>query len=89
MLAQKEIMQEDFDSHIIMKIWRKGDVIFDINPDIIRRDFYGDWIKRDDYENPHSAYGWVIVHIKPESGNGNGEIKDLHPIHWKNSRTVL
>jgi len=86
MLAQEETIQENFDSQIIREIWRKGEVIFDIDPDIIRRDFYGDWIKKDDYDNPNSVYGWTIEQVVPTSKGGNGEIKNLRPLHWKNRK---
>jgi len=89
MLDREKIMQENFDPAMIRKIWKKGNVISDINPDIIRRDRFGDWIKRDDYGNPHSIYGWIIEDIVPISKGGNNEIENLQPLHWKNRRKFL
>ncbi len=81
----EEIIREEFDPGIILKIWRKGEIIFDINPDIIRRDLYGDWIKKDDYNNPDSVYGWVIFQLEPESMNGNTTGAELFPVNYRNN----
>ena len=91
MLDQKEIfiLEENYDRITIKEVWKKGNIIFDVNPAIIRRDSFGDWIKKDDYGNSHSAYGWTIEQVVPTSKGGNGEIENLRPLHWKNSRTVL
>lgn len=77
----------DFSSETIDAVWRKAQPQENNNPDIFRRDYAGAWIKRSDYGNHTSKYGWEIDHLKPVSQNGTDELDNLIPLHWRNNRS--
>lgn len=43
------------------------------------------WIKRSDYGNRKSDYGWEIDHIKTQANGGTDELGNLRPLHWENN----
>jgi len=56
-----------FSEDTIQKVWEKGTVILNNDPNVWRKDQCEAWICRDHYGNRDSQYGWEINHIKPES----------------------
>jgi hypothetical protein len=66
---------------VIQKVWEKGNIIMDFNPELYRKDDLGSWILRDSYSDLMSSFGWVIVRIDP---NGGYEIDNLKPLQWSN-----
>jgi hypothetical protein len=71
-----------FDEETIQKVWEKGEVVSNNDPNIWRKDQCGAWIKRTEYGNRNSEYGWEIDHISPEGGDG---LSNLRPLQWKNN----
>lgn len=65
----------------------------DYDAHMFRKDCCGAWIKRDQYNNRDSDFGWEVDHIYPESllkerGASDEEIKDirnLRPMNWRNN----
>lgn len=51
----------------------------------LAKDYAGALIKKDQY-NKKTEYGWVIMHIVPQSATAHYE-HDLNkcPVHWKNA----
>ncbi|MFN9492952.1 MAG: HNH endonuclease signature motif containing protein [Sphingobacteriales bacterium] len=43
-------------------------------------------IKRSDYGNTNSRYGWEVDHIKPVSKDGKDDLQNLQPLQWENNR---
>ncbi len=74
-----------FSDNIIQKIWEKGRVVPNNDPDIWRKDECGAWIGRQHYGDRNSQYGWEIDHIKSESLGGGDELLNLRPLQWKNN----
>lgn len=66
-------------------VWQKAYPIHNINPDLMRRDIYGNPIAFCEYGHS-SKYGWEIDHIIPKSIGGNNHIKNLQPLHWRANR---
>ena len=50
-----------------------------------RKDQCGAWIKRSDYGNRESLFGWEIGRIAPNSQDGSDAISNLRPLHWRNA----
>lgn len=77
--------RRDFTQDEIEEAWNKADVAEGNNPDIFRKDYAGAWIRKSDYGNRNSEYGWEVDHLCPLSMNGTYDIGNLYPLHWKNN----
>lgn len=71
-----------FSDVIIQKVWEKGQVVAGISPAVWRKDQCGAWIKRTEYGNRDSQYGWEIDHISP---GGTDDLDNLRPLQWQNN----
>jgi len=74
-----------FSEDIIQKVWIKGTVVPNNNPNEWRKDQCGVWIGRKFYGNRDSQYGWEIDHITLESEGGSEELSNLRPLQWINN----
>ena len=74
-----------FSEDTIQKVWEKGRVVSNNDPDVWRKDQCEAWIGREFYGKRDSQYGWEIDHIKPESEGGGDEISNLRPLQWENN----
>lgn len=71
-----------FNEETIQQVWEKGKVVGNNDPDIWRKDECDAWIKRAEYGNRDSQYGWEIDHIDPDGGD---ELANLRPLQWENN----
>lgn len=71
-----------FTDEIIQQVWEKGRTVSNNDPNVWRNDECGAWIKRAEYGNRDSQYGWEIDHIDPEGGD---ELSNLRPLQWENN----
>lgn len=76
-----------FDTATVEAVWRKGSPIFGLSPDTDRKDTCGAHMKRSEYGNTNSMYGWEIDHIKPKVHGGGDELYNLQPLQWENNRS--
>lgn len=75
-----------FSESEIKAVWEKGSIALNNDPLLWRKDQCGAWIKRSDYGNTSSEYGWEIDHIKPQSKGGTNSLSNLRPLQWQNNR---
>jgi hypothetical protein len=71
-----------FSDEKVQKVWEKGHVDSNNDPNVWRKDDCTAWMKRSLYGNRESEYGWEIDHINP---NGGDELPNLRPLQWKNN----
>ena len=81
---QKEV-QLSFSEEVIQKVWEKGRIVSGNDPNVWRKDDCNAWMRRQDYGNRGSMYGWEIDHIKPVSEGGTDHIDNLRPLQWQNN----
>lgn len=79
--------RRDFTDNEIERVWEKASIIENNNPNKFRKDYAGAWIKRSDYGNTKSEYGWEIDHIRPLAADGTYDDSNLLPTHWRNNRS--
>lgn len=72
-------------TEIIQKVWEKASVVNGVDPYEWRKDQCGAWINRKEYGNRQSHYGWEVDHITAVANNGNDNLSNLRPLHWKNN----
>ena len=65
---------------IFEEIWKKGTPIKGKDPDIYRKDGYGNIMYKSSY-GKDSMMAWEIHHIKPTSKGGDNDIKNLIPLN--------
>lgn len=76
-----------FDESTVNAVWQKGQIIFGQDPNNYRRDTCGALMKKSEYGNTNSVYGWEIDHIKPSSLGGSDGLYNLQPLQWENNRS--
>lgn len=66
---------------MIQAVWEKGRGKRDRDPGEWRQDQCGAWLRREQYNNAESEYGWRILNIVPGGGD---ELENLQLFHWNN-----
>ena len=72
----------EVNNDVINAVWRKGRAVSGNNPNVWRKDRCGAWIRRTQYGNRDSEYGWEIDHINPR---GSDNLSNLQPLQWENN----
>jgi hypothetical protein len=67
---------------IVQKVWEKGKIVDEYNPDKYRKDACDAWIAREKYGDRKSKLGWEIDHIDPDAED---DLSNLRPLQWANN----
>lgn len=67
------------------KIWNLASKIENKDPNLYRKDPYGNIIHYNSYGNRNDKRGWEIDHIKPKSRGGSDDIINLQALNWYNN----
>ena len=70
-----------FSKEVEQKVWEKGRVDSNQDPNVWRKDECGAWIRRGHYGNRNSEFGWEIDHI---TAGGPDKLSNLRVLHWQN-----
>ncbi len=78
---------------LINECWEKATIAEGYDPQKIRLDACGAWIRRDKYNQQESIFGWDIDHIYPKKilklkgvpDEAIDNIENLRPLNWMNN----
>lgn len=65
------------------RIWNKGETALGFDHDVWRYSKNGHLMKRSEYGNRSSKYGWEIEHGRPKSKGGTNHLNNLSPENWR------
>jgi 5-methylcytosine-specific restriction endonuclease McrA len=77
----------DYRRHQINFVWEKGHVVPGSPSAMWRKDCFGTWMKRSDYGDCSSPFGWEIDHIRPSFLLGPDDLNNMQPLNWRNNRS--
>ncbi|MET3892761.1 hypothetical protein ABIE41_003837 [Bosea sp. OAE506] len=66
-----------------LNVFGKGRPDPNLDPAVWRRDDFGNLIRRSDYGDRSSPYGWEIDHIRPQALLGSDDLTNLRPLHCR------
>lgn len=70
-----------YDRDVIRSIWEFSEVVTGNDPDLWRKDEFGNWIYRLDYGRRSSEFGWEI--FDPGVGRHSQGVYAMRPMQWQ------
>lgn len=72
----------DYSQNRLNQIWDKGSTIKGKNPNLYRKDIYGNTMYKPSY-GKMSPMGWNVDHSKPQALGGTDHLNNLQPMNSK------
>ncbi len=70
-------------------VWEKACSIPGMDPGLVRLDEQGTVIRKSEYNNESSIYGWCFHHLKPLWEGGDSEVGNVTPLNCTNKIITL
>ncbi len=70
---------------LIEKVWEKAKEMKGKDPDVWRKDTYGNKIRHGSY-GTEGEFGWEIDHKIPKENGGSDSLRNLQPLQWEENR---
>ncbi|WP_083202390.1 HNH endonuclease signature motif containing protein [Stappia indica] len=70
------------------QVWRKARFSIFTGPAEYATDDYGKLLRRQDYGDRSSRYGWEIDHIVPKALGGTDDLSNLRPLHCSSNASL-
>jgi len=80
--GKKEDSTMNWSPEFVQRVWEKGRIVPENDPNHWRKDYCGAWIGRRFHGDRNSEYGWEIDHISPD---GPDILSNLRPLQWQNN----
>jgi 5-methylcytosine-specific restriction endonuclease McrA len=65
--------------------WENAKPIQGKNPDVWRRDIYGNTIRRASF-GTQGQYGWEVDHKRPIEKGGTESLQNIQALHWEENK---
>lgn len=70
---------------LIEKVWEKAKEMKGKEPDVWRKDTYGNKIRFASY-GTEGEFGWEMDHKIPKEKGGSDNLRNLQPLQWEENR---
>ncbi|MEM6916225.1 MAG: hypothetical protein AAF491_06615 [Verrucomicrobiota bacterium] len=70
-----------YEREVVENVWGFAEVVPGNDPDLWRKDEWGNWIRRIDYGRRESEFGWEI--FDPGIGRHSQGVYAMRPMQWK------
>ena len=78
-------LYEGFSEATLRTVWNKATIVAGQDPNHLRKDQCGAWIRYNEHGNRNSELGWEADHVYPKSLGGSSDVGNLQPLHWQNN----
>ena len=74
---------------LLEQVWEKAGSIPGMDPALFRQDEQGGVIRKSEFNNESSIYGWCFHHLKPVWEGGGSELCNVTPLNCTNKIMTL
>lgn len=72
------------DAALVNRVWEQARATPEFDPDEWRQDQCGAWIRRDQYDNAASEFGWRILDVVPDHPGDPETLRAFHTLNTFN-----